>query len=121
MGDTPPLLARPRENSVGRLNFTVRAPWTSPVYLVIWSVWSIWLVSCNQANQSTDHEQETLADLFSILLGNFLMCAGASGLATGLLLSQALPHQADMMLQRVEHVRVRIRHAQVIGTLFQPV
>jgi hypothetical protein len=53
--------------------------------------------------------------------GSLSMCAGASGLATGLLLPQALPHQADMMLQRIEHVRVPNRHAQVIGTLFQPV
>ena len=49
------------------------------------------------------------------------MCDGASGLVTGSLVSQALPHQADMMLQRVEHVHVRFRHVQVIGTLFQSV
>jgi hypothetical protein len=56
-----------------------------------------------------------------LLLGNSLMYDGASGVVTGFLVSQALPHQADMMLQRVEHMHVRNRHTQMIGALFEPV
>jgi hypothetical protein len=56
-----------------------------------------------------------------LLLGNSFMCDGASGVVIRLLVSQALPHQADMMLQRVEHMHVPNRHTQVIGALFEPI
>ena len=55
-----------------------------------------------------------------LLLGNSLRCDGASGVVTRLPVSQALPHQADMMLQRVEHIHVPGRHTQVIGARFEP-